>query len=77
MDEPRTSGLELQTDQGVGRLCPGDGYLLGSSIRTHATVTINSKSGTGSGFMRNRSLHRPLYGQRCHRGPKRDTPCKT
>ena len=77
MGEPRTSGLELQTDQGIGCLCPGDGYLLGSLIHVHVTAMTDSKSETEAGFVRDRSLHRSRYGQRCHRGLEWDTPCKT
>ena len=51
VDEPRTSGLELQTNQGVGCLRPGDGYLRGPYIRIHVTVTTGSRSGTEAGFM--------------------------
>ena len=45
MDEPRTSRLELQTNQGVGCLRPGDGYLCGPYIHIHVTLTMGSRSG--------------------------------
>ena len=43
VDEPRTSGLELQTNQGVGCLRPGDGYLRGPYIHIHVTKTMGSR----------------------------------
>ena len=77
VDEPRTSGLELQTNQGVGCLRPGDGYLRGPYIRIHVTVTMGSRSGTEAGFMWHPSLSRCQYVQGCHRGLERDTSRKT
>ena len=43
VDEPRTSGLELQTNQGVGCLRHGDGYLPGPYIHIHVTKTMGSR----------------------------------
>ena len=56
VDEPQTSGLELQTNQGVRYLHPGDGHLPGSSIRIHMAVTVHSRSGTDAGFTSGRAL---------------------
>ena len=77
LDEPGAYRLGLQTDQGVGCLRFGDGYLRGSYIRIYATMMISSKSGIGAGCVWSHSLQLSQLGQGCHRGPGWDTPRKT